>query len=663
MEKKVRFSCPLNCFDVCSLVATVINGKVVKIRGDKTHPLTKGTVCKKGLKLLERQYHPTRLTNPQKKIGDKWAKITWEEALEEIAETLSKIIKKYGSLAILNYSDYGYGGLIKSVDKIFFNHLGGVTVPIGSLCWGAGLAAQRYDFGDIKAHHPEDISHAKTILIWGRNPVDTNIHLVRYITQAQKSGASIILIDPLKSATTNLADDYISIKPATDGALALGMAHKIIENERIDQQFINNHVQGFEPYKHYVKQFPPEQVERITGIEQKKIAELAKTYSLNKPSCIILGYGLQRYENGGNTIRCIDALAAITGNLGISGAGVSYADKTLSKYISGEITKSEKFAKNRRSFILARLGDFLEKENNPPIKAIFISKANPLVQMPDINKTQKAFQSVEFKVVIDMFMTDTAARADLVLPCTTVLEEEDIFFTSMFSPYMNFSHKVVDPPPGVLSEYDFFMILAEHLGITAYPRVSREEFLKSAIRPLTDEFGVGYEDIKNTFFTIPQNHIPWKDGVFSTPSGKYELYSEKALIDGYSPIPVFNNPAKGDKEYRLRLITPHPKDSLHSQHFAFKDDKPQAYLNSSTLKRNGLKAGDMAKIYSKQGELIATVKSDDHIGQDIVKIYHGWWHKSGSVNYLTQDCISDMGEQAAYYDCFCKIEPFLSAKA
>jgi anaerobic selenocysteine-containing dehydrogenase len=648
---------------VCSLVATVVNGKVVRIRGDKAHPLTQGTVCKKGLKILERQYHPKRLTDPQKKTGNKWIKITWEEALDEIAEKLSKIIKEYGSSAILNYSDYGYGGLIKSVDKIFFNYLGGVTVPRGSLCWGAGLAAQQYDFGEVKSHRPEDILHAKTIFLWGRNPVDTNIHLVSYLIQAKKSGASIILIDPLKSATAELADAHVQIEPATDGVLALGMAHEIINNDLIDRHFIKNHVHGFEPYKDYLKQFTLQQVENITGIKQKTIAELAQTYSLNKPACIILGYGLQRYKNGGNTIRCIDALAAITGNLGISGAGVNYADKTLSKYIQGEITKSEKFAKTGRTFVLAKMGDFLEKETAPPIKAIFISKANPLVQVPNIQKTQKAFESVELKVVIDMFMTDTAASADLVLPCTTVLEEEDIIFTSMFSPYMNYSHKIVDPPPGVLSEYDFFMMLSERLGISSYPCVSREEFLKSAIQPITDEFGVQYNDLKNKFFTIPQNKIPWKNGIFATPSGKYELYSEKALNDGKSPIPLFNSPAKGDSDHRLRLITPNSKDSLHSQHFAFKDDKPQAYLHSSTLKRNALKVGDMARIHSKQGELIATVKSDDHMGEDIVMIYHGWWHKSGSVNYLTLDCISDMGEQAAYYDCFCKIEPIPSSTA
>jgi anaerobic selenocysteine-containing dehydrogenase len=661
MEKQVKFSCPMNCFDLCALVASVVNGKVVKIRGDETHPLTKGTVCKKGLKILERQYHPKRLTYPQKKIGDQWTKITWDDAVNEIAEKVSKIIKDYGSSAILNYSDRGYEGLIKSVDEIFFNYLGGVTVPRGSLCWGAGLAAQRYDFGEVKAHRPEDISHAKTILIWGRNPVDTNIHLVSYLTQAQKSGASTILIDPLKTATAKLTDDYIPIRPATDGALALGMAREIIENDLLDPQFIKNHVHGFEPYKDYVKQFTLGRIENITGIEQRRIAKLAKTYALNKPSCIILGYGLQRYKNSGNTIRCIDALAAITGNLGISGAGVNYADKTLSRYISGEITKSKKYAKNRRSFVLARLGDFLEKENNPPIKAIFISKANPLVQIPNIHKTLKAFQSVEFKVVIDMFMTDTAASADLVLPCTTVLEEEDIFFNSMFSPYMHFSHKAVDPPAGVMSEYDFFMMLAERLEISSYPCVSREEFLKSAIRPITEEFGIGYNDLKNRFFTIPQRKIPWKGGIFSTPSGKYELYSEKALKDGNSPIPVFGNLSKGDKDHCLRLITPHAKDSLHSQHFAFKDDRPQAYLNSRTLRRNALKVGAQARICSKHGELIATVKSDDHINENIVMIYQGWWHKSGSVNYLTQDCTSDMGEQAAYYDCFCQIEPVPSS--
>jgi anaerobic selenocysteine-containing dehydrogenase len=259
-----------------------------------------------------------------------------------------------------------------------------------------------------------------------------------------------------------------------------------------------------------------------------------------------------------------------------------------------------------------------------------------------------------------MFMTDTARHADVVLPCTSVLEEEDIIYTGMFSFYINFSAKAVDPPKGVMSEYEFFKMLAERMGIAGYPFISPEDFLKGAIQPLKEKFGVGYQALKNKYcFSLPGTEIPWQDGVFKTPSGKYELYSQRALKDGQSPLPVFVEEKKGDKQYPLRLITPHPKNSLHSQHFAFVDDKPEAYLHSKTLQACLLENGDLARVCSPQGELLVRVQSDDHISDNMVMIYQGWWHKSGSVNFLTQSGISDMGEQAAYYDCFCRIEQVL----
>lgn len=658
MKKEIHFSCPMDCFDVCGLIAAVENDRVVSIRGDKEHPLTRGACCKKGLKLLERLYHPQRLTSPLRRTAKGWAKITWTEAIDEIAEKFTQSIRRFNSSSILNYSSSGYGGLIKKIDEVFFNYLGGVTDSRGSLCWGAGIAAQRYDFGSVLGHHPDDIARAKTIVLWGRNPADTNLHLVPSLAKARKSGATVALIDPRRSTSAKMADIHLAIRPATDGALALGLANVIVENGWHDREFISQRVHGFDAYRKYIRDFPPERVERITGVAREHIVELARTYSGEKPAGIFIGYGLQRYSNGGNTVRCIDALGAITGNIGLSGAGVNYANQSFPKYTAGEIKKSKSYARNRRTFSVAKVAEFLETANDPPIKCMMISKANPLVQGPDITRALKAFEGVEFKVVIDMFMTDTARHADLVLPCTSVLEEEDIIYTGMFSPYINFSVRAVDPPKGVMSEYDFFAALARRMAITRYPFISPKDFLRGAIQPLKEKFGVGYDELKNKYcFSLPGREIPWQDGVFATPSGKYELYSERALKDGQSPLPVFIEGEKGDKQYPLRLLTPHTKNSLHSQHFAFVDDKPEAFLHSLTLQAYHLEDGGLARVCSPQGELLVRVQSDDRFADDMVVIYEGWWHKSGSVNFLTHSGISDMGEQAAYYDCFCRIEP------
>ena len=656
-KKDIRFSCPLDCFDVCSLVATVVDNRVTKIRGGKNHPLTRGVVCIKGLKLLERQYHPQRLNTPLKKLNNKWVPMTWPDALDEIAERLLRIIDEFGSSAVLHYVGAGHGGLAKKVDEVFFNYLGGVSVPRGSLCWGAGIAAQRYDFGEARGHHPADFKKSNLIILWGRNPADTNRHLVPFIRQARQSGAPIVLIDPRRTASAELADRHIVIRPATDGALALAMAHTIIETDRCNMNYVKKHVLGFNRLREAIKGFTPEWASEITGIPPEMITSLAQMYSGKSPASIVIGYGLQRYSNGGNTVRSIDILGAITGNIGVSGGGVNYANHFFPHFIGGDLKRSRTRARNRRTFSIARLAEYLESEKNPPIQCIFVTKSNPLVQGPDINRSIEAFKSVDFKVVVDMFMTDTAQHADIVLPCTSVLEEEDVIFSSMFSPYVNYSGQAVNPPRGILSDYDFYGALAERMGISDFPRDGRRQFLKRAIEPLIKAFGVSLSDLEQSPFSIPKDPIPWENGQFSTPSGKIELYSEKALADGHSPTATYIQPKTANLDYPLRLLTPHRRASMHSQHFAFIDDIPEAVVRPETLRDFNLTKGARAKVWSEKGEIIVKISSDQCAAADAVTIDQGWWHKSGSVNKLTSDHISEMGEQAAYYECFVNIAP------
>jgi anaerobic selenocysteine-containing dehydrogenase len=255
-------------------------------------------------------------------------------------------------------------------------------------------------------------------------------------------------------------------------------------------------------------------------------------------------------------------------------------------------------------------------------------------------------------------MTDTARVADMVLPCTSVLEEEDIIYSSMFSPYVSYSSRVVDPPEGIVGEYEFFRRLAKKMELKEYPNMDQTEFLEKAIRPLLDTYEVTLDQIKDSYFAIPGREVPWQDGKFKTPSGKFELYSTIAMEEGANPLPTYIRALEGDREFPLRLLTPHCKKSLHSQHFAFTSEVPVVYMNERTFVFHGLIMDGLAKIESKQGALIAKIEIDDNIGDEILMIYEGWWHKSGSVNILTEDIISDIGEQAAIYDCFCKISNY-----
>ena len=655
-EKNINFGCSLDCFGNCSMIATVKGDKILKIEGNKHHPLTQGLICVKGRKHLERVFHPDRILNPKRKVNGKWVDISYEEALDEISRKLLAYKKEYGSESVLLFSSGGYSGLSKSVDEMFFNYYGGVTKAIGSLCLGAGREAQKIDFGSNKEHAPKDILNSKTIFIWGRNPADTNIHLMKYLKEAKDKGAEIYVIDPIKTNTAKVASEYIRLNPGTDGALAFGIASYLIENNLIDKDYIVENVIGYENYREYVKQFNLDYTEEITGVAKEHIIKLAKAYGGNTPSSIYIGYGLQRYRNGGNNVRAIDSLGAITGNIGKSGGGVNYYHKTISKYVVSHVDKSEELPMKKRDYIVGQFADFVLNTNNPPVKCMFINKGNPLVQVGDINKTLEAFKKIDFIVAIDLFMTDSAKAADLVLPATSILEEEDFIYTGMYSPYLSYSERVIKPVNNIIGEYELFRSLAKKMELKEYPDIDKETFFRTALKPLMEKANVSYEYLKKNHFALEGEEIPWQDGKFDTPSGKYELYSETAKNQGLSPVPEYIPIKDVDEKYSLRLLTPHPKNSLHSQHFAFEDGKPIAYISENTLKAQGFENNQLVKVKSKYGEMEAYLLISDAVGENIIMIYEGMWHKSGSVNMLTTDEVSDIGNQAAYYESFCALE-------
>lgn len=655
--RQVKVACPLDCFDACGLVATVVGGRVVKLTGDRDHPLTRGRICIKGKRLLTRLYHPQRLTRPLRKRNGRFVPITWEDALAEMAEQLETVRRAYDSRSVLHFSYAGHGGVKKMIDQVFFNCFGGATVSRGSLCCGAGIAAQVYDFGAARGHDPEDAPNARTILLWGRNPAVTSPHLLPILQRARRGGTQVVLIDPLKTASARLCDRHVAPRPATDGALALGMAHVIVADRLLDEPYVRAHVHGFDAFTATLGAFAPERAAALTGVPADDIVSLARTYAAAKPAAIIVGYGLQRYGNGGATVRCIDALGALTGNIGIPGGGVNYANRGIADFIGGDLAASDQRVTRRRTFSIARLAAFLESADAPPVRFMLVSKANPLVQVPNLQRTLQAFERVPFKVVIDHFMTDTARHADLVLPCTAIMEDEDLIFTSMYSPYLNYSARAVDPPPGVRSEYDLFQELARRLNLDGFPLVPAEVFLERALQPLHAAYGLTLDQLREGCFKLPERDIPWQNGRFATPSGRYELFSARAQAAGHDPLPVFVAPPGGDPAHPLRLLTPHHRDSMHSQHFAFVDRRPTAHVHPRTVQRQGLAAGVPATVRSPLGSLRVTLHADERVAENVVMIYQGWWHQSGSVNVLTADRVSDMGEQAAYYDCFCRLEP------
>ncbi|HHQ8779772.1 TPA: molybdopterin-dependent oxidoreductase, partial [Clostridioides difficile] len=600
----------------------------------------------------------------------------------------------------------------------------------GGPCWSAGMHAQKYDFGIARSHAIEDMLNSKSIFVWGKNPAYTTIHTMQIIKKAKEKGIKIVVIDPIYTKTAQIADKYVQVNPGTDGALAIAMAKIIVEDKLYDEEYINSYVIGFEEYKKYLYSLELSFLIDECGVKENDIRELVDLYT-NKYSSINVGYGLQKYKNGGNTIRAIDALSAITGQIGFSGGGVNYANKVYPSVINSDPYNSQSYGEDRE-FYVSNISEFIEEslkntsnkvnyasneldttsnkvnyvldelditsnkvnyvsdelditsnkvnhvsnelgmasnkinyvsdelditsnktdyisnelynlsnksiKDNIPIKMVVITKSNMLNQLPDLVELERVFSKIEFKVCFDMFMTDTATLCDLFIPCTNTLESEDIIYSSMTNPYITYNERAVKPVHKLMDEYYFFMELAKKMGLNDYPFVEKRTYLEKVIEPLKrfDE-NLDIEKLKNNYFTI-HSPVAWEDKKFETPSGKYELYSERIKSLGISPTPVYiSNRYREieDKNISFRLLTNHHADTLFSQHFMDKKSIAQAYINQSMAKKVGIKDKDIVTLRSKKAKINVQINIDDGVGNHIVKMYVGWWKKHGNPNSLT----------------------------
>ncbi|HBG4645997.1 TPA: molybdopterin-dependent oxidoreductase [Clostridioides difficile] len=601
--KKLSHGCTLDCHDCCKFNVYTKGNNVVKIEGDKNHPYTKGFICKKGMAHLDRLNHKDRIKTPMLKVDGVWKEISFDKAIEIMAEKLTYYKEKYTSKSVMHYDQYGSGSVLKYIGDIFFNFYGGVSRHKGGPCWSAGMHAQKYDFGVAKSHAIEDMLNSKSIFVWGKNPAYTTIHTMQIIKKAKEKGIKIVVIDPIYTKTAQIADKYVQVNPGTDGALAIAMAKIIVEDKLYDEEYINSYVIGFEEYKKYLSSLELSFLIDECGIKENDIRELVDLYT-NKYSSINVGYGLQKYKNGGNTIRAIDALGAITGQIGFSGGGVNYANKVYPSVINSDPYNSQSYGEDRE-FYVSNISKFIEEslkntsnkvnyasdeldmalhkvnyvsdeldttsnkvnyvsdelditsnktdyisnelynlsnksiKGNIPIKMAVITKSNMLNQLPDLVELERVFSKIEFKVCFDMFITDTATLCDMFIPCTNTLESEDIIYSSMTNPYITYNERAVKPAHKLMDEYYFFMELAKKMGLNDYPFVEKRTYLEKVIEPLK-RFDKNLDIEKlKNNYFTIHNPVAWEDKKFETPSGKYELYSESIKNLGISPTPVY----------------------------------------------------------------------------------------------------------------------------
>jgi anaerobic selenocysteine-containing dehydrogenase len=401
----------------------------------------------------------------------------------------------------------------------------------------------------------------------------------------------------------------------------------------------------------------------ITEVQREVFTELAYVYG-NRPTMTYLGLGMQRYANGGNTIRLIDALVAVSGNIGIPGGGANFGNLQVGQSFNIKALTLPERKTASRTFTMMKQAEGILQAKNPAIKMIIVTCGNPLTQVPNTNLVKKAFQSVETVVVFEQFMTDTAELADYVLPTTTVFEEEDIYYSSMYHAYVNYGPAIVEPPGEAKSDLWIWTELAKRLGFGDDFAYSREEFLKMGLSSL-EKHGITLEKLKQEkHMLLPVKSVPWDDCQFKTPSGKYEFTSLLARQKGFDGKLKLMCPAeignpKRENKYPYTLLTIHPLRSNHSQHYHLLESMQSVKIEVSEdiAIEKGLKDGDRVKIFNDRGELTGNIKVMKKAHPKTINIDEGQWQKfGGSVNVLTSDLESDNGAGSTLYDCLVNLE-------
>ncbi|NHC38560.1 molybdopterin-dependent oxidoreductase [Bacillus sp. MM2020_1] len=653
-------ACPLNCWDSCGFNVTVENNRVTQVEGDPSHPITRGKICGRGRMLEARTNSSERLLHPLKKINGTFEQISWEQALDEIAAKLIEIKETYGSTAVLHSHDYANNGLLKSLDQRFFNCYGGVTELYGSLCWGAGIEAQRWDFGDAYSHEPNDLNNSKNIIVWGRNVARTNMHFYEKLLEAKKRGAKLIVIDPIFNATAKIADDYISIKPGMDGLLAAGIIKEMLRLGLEDHAFIEQYTVGFEDVVQLLDSITIEKLSEMTEVPCEVMTKLARIYA-DKPTSTFMGLGLQRYKNGGNTIRFIDALVAVSGNIGMAGGGANYANLQVGQsFVFEELTLPNR-RKNSRQFSIMKQAEEVLNAINPEIQMIVVTCGNPLTQVPDTKVVEEAFSKVASLVVIEQFMTDTAKLADYVLPTTTAFEEEDIYYSSMYHHYVNYGPQLVPAQGEAKPDLWIWTELAKRLGFGADFDFTRKQFLKMAFQALETK-GLSLETLmeKHTL-ELPVKTIPWQDRKFKTPTGKFEFtagFGQRPLTLAVPEESKWANPQLAEK-YPYSLLTIHPLRSNHSQNYHLFATAPKLKVEvaRNIADRLGLQKDDLVRVWNDRGEVKGYIAIAASAHPDTINIDEGIWKQfGGSVNNLTTSSSSDNGLGSTLYDCLVNLE-------
>lgn len=701
-QKTICGACPHDCPDTCALVVTVEGGRAVKVAGAEDHPTTNGFLCTKVNRYLERTYSPRRILYPMKRVGEKgqgqFERISWDEAIETIATRFGEIAAD-NPQAIQPYSYAGTMGMVQgeSMDRRFFHKLGAALLD-RTICASAGAAGYKATIGASIGTDPERFAEAKLILIWGSNTITSNVHLWPKILEAQRDGAKVIAIDPYRSLTAEKCDEHLALLPGTDAALALAMMHVIISENLVDRDYIDRYTLGYEHLCERVKEYPPARVAAITGLPEETIVRLAREYATTKPCVIRLNYGMQRHAGGGLAVRTVSCLPALIGAWRDAAGGILLSTSGTFAMNTAALQRPDLIWNNPRMINMSAIGDALlgyqrtvhytndsdghpVRESltplDPPVRAVYVYNSNPVAVAPDSQKVIAGFKREDlFTVVHEIFQTDTADYADILLPATTQLEQLDIH-RAYGHLYVVLNQPAIEPLGEAKPNSEVFRLLAKKLGFTEPCfEDTDEELARQAIA--SDHLrmqGIDFDVLKERGWqrlNVPERFAPFAEGGFLTPSGKCEFYSEALASQGIDPLPTFVPPRESvqsapelARQYPLAVISPPAHNFLNSSFanlptFLKAEKEPRLDIHPLDAASRGIDDGDYVRVFNGRGSLMVRARVTEKARPGVVVALSVWWKKltrdGCNANDVTSQGLTDLGAAATFYDALVEVE-------
>ncbi|KVH07857.1 molybdopterin oxidoreductase family protein [Burkholderia sp. BCCIQ04A] len=681
-----RAVCPHDCPDTCAMRVTVENGKAIKVTGDPDHPPTQGVLCTKVSRYADRVHHPDRLTVPLKRVGAKgegrFMPISWSEAFDEIGRRLGEIAARAPE-AIVPYSYAGTMGLVQGegIAQRFFHKLGASRLE-RTICSAAGAAGLRYTYGGNVGMHLEYFEESELILIWGANPIASSLHFWTRAQEAKRRGARLVAIDPYRSLTAEKCHQHIALKPGTDGAFALGMMHVLITENLLDHRYIADHTLGFDALKARAMSYPPERVAQICGIDPSELIDLARRYGATRKASIRLNYGMQRVRGGGNAVRAIASLPALTGAWRDRAGGLLLSSSESAPVNQAALLRPDLMPgwphKLPRIINMNAIGDALlhpgDATFGPKVEAVIVYNSNPVAVAPDSSKVAAGFARDDlFTVVLEHFKTDTADFADIVLPATTQLEHLDVH-KSYGHTYVMANLPAIPPVGDARPNTEIFRGIARSMGLDE-PALyhSDEEVARAALRWDDPALDSDWDTLKQAgWLKLKLLDAPFANGGFRTPSGKCEFYSPRLEQMGKDPVPDYQPPFESAEaapelaaRYPLAMISPPARHFLNStfvnvDSLRSTEGEPHLDMHPSDARARGIAEGDVVRIFNDRGSMQALARITDRARAGLVVGLSIWWKKLSpdgrNANEVTSQALTDLGNSATFYDCLVEVE-------